>query len=63
MLDRVEQLDLAGCARDVTDQPLPPGAISLDAETEPADRVRLRLLTPTELKSGGGMAERPEFQI
>jgi len=63
ILEHTGQLDLAGSARGVTDQPLPPCVISLDPDEEPADRVRLRFLTPTELKTGGGVSERPEFPI
>jgi hypothetical protein len=37
-------------------------AIRLD-EPEPASGVLVRFLTPTELKSGQGLAERPEFEI
>ena len=29
----------------------------------PPDRVHLRFLTPTELKTGGGVSERPEFAV
>jgi hypothetical protein len=41
---------------------LPGGAIRLDVP-EPASAVRIRFLTPTELKSGEGLAGRPEFPI
>ena len=33
------------------------------SDAEPVERVCLRFLTPTELKSGGGVPERPEFPI
>jgi hypothetical protein len=38
-----------------------PLALSLDPPAEPVRRVRVRFLTPTELKSGNELAERPEF--
>jgi hypothetical protein len=40
-----------------------PLALSLDPPAEPVGRVRVRFLTPTELKSGNELAERPEFGI
>jgi hypothetical protein len=57
-LEHVEQIGLDGRTREAPcrlnfDQP--PG--------EPVDHVRLRFLTPTELKSGGAEVERPEFPI
>jgi hypothetical protein len=67
-LERIEQLDLAGGAETVEDSPKPPCVVGLDPDAEPPDaetkdRVVVRFLTPTELKSGGGVAERPEFPI
>jgi hypothetical protein len=46
--------------RNGTTEPL---ALSLDPPAEPVGRVRVRFLTPTELKSGNELAERPEFGI
>jgi len=63
VLTRVEQLDLAGGAQAVTGKALPPCVISLDPDPMPVDRVRLRFVTPTELKAGGGLAEDPEFAV
>jgi hypothetical protein len=62
-LERVEQLDLAGMADVVTDVPGAPSVAVLESDTEPVQRVTVRFLTPTELKSAGGVAERPEFAI
>ena len=59
----MEQLDLDGCARPVAGTPLPPSTVALDAGGEVANRARLQFLTPTELKAGGGIVERPEFAI
>jgi hypothetical protein len=60
-LERVEQLDLADSPVAVTDVPGPPSQAVLDGDPEPVERVTLRFLTPTELKSNGSIAERPEF--
>jgi CRISPR-associated endoribonuclease Cas6 len=38
-----------------------PSAASLEAE--PCDAVRVRFVTPTELKCGNGQVERPEFSV
>ncbi|HEY2018104.1 MAG TPA: CRISPR system precrRNA processing endoribonuclease RAMP protein Cas6, partial [Bryobacteraceae bacterium] len=62
-LERVEQLDISDCPQLVEDQPLPPAVIRFDPDSEPVDRVRVRFLTPTELKSGGDIASKPEFPI
>jgi hypothetical protein len=51
-LERVERLDPEG-----------PRVIRLDPEPVPADCVGLRFVTPTELKAGGCVVERPEFPI
>ncbi len=57
-LQRIEQIGL-------DDQPSrSPCLLTLDpASAEPVNHVRLRFLTPTELKSGGAIADRPEFPI
>lgn len=40
-----------------------PNVVDLSAAPESADRVRVRFVTPTELKSGHQLADRPEFGI
>jgi hypothetical protein len=40
-----------------------PMQLSLAPVAEPVERVRVRFLTPTELKSGQQLAERPEFGV
>lgn len=62
-LDRIEQLDLNDTAWQVADGPLPPSVIGLDPDPGKVERVDVRFLTPTELKTAGGLAERPEFPI
>ena len=37
--------------------------VGLDPDTSAVDTVTVRFQTPTELKSAGGLAERPEFAI
>jgi CRISPR-associated endoribonuclease Cas6 len=61
-LERVEQLDLEDAAGDPGSPPLvleldPPG------NSTPLHRLRVRFLTPTELKHAGALAKRPEFPI
>jgi hypothetical protein len=60
-LERVEQLDVADKAEVVTDVPGAPSVAPLEGEHGPVQRVAVRFLSPTELKSAGGVAERPEF--
>jgi len=60
-LARVEHLDLDDQAGDAAAAALPPNELVLDPDAAPVGRVRLRFLTPTELKSGSRPAERPEF--
>jgi hypothetical protein len=59
-LIRVEQLDLSDACRPVRE---PPSSISLDPEPEAPNVIRLRFVTPTELKAAGAVAERPEFPV
>jgi len=63
----VDQLDLEDHAAPAGDGMADPTAIPLDPEPNPepnpAERVRIRFVTPTELKSGGQLAEQPEFPI
>jgi hypothetical protein len=69
-LDGVDQLDLNGETihrvfdgeRRLTEEPAAPCALDL-TETERMERARVRFVTPTELKSGGRLVERPEFPI
>jgi hypothetical protein len=62
-LERTEQLDVAGVAHAVWETPSAAIVASLDPEPSPVDSVTIRFQTPTELKSEGGLAERPEFPI
>ncbi len=62
-LERTEQLDLAGGARALWDVPGPPSVVGLDPETAAPVTVTVRFATPTELKSHGELAGRPEFQV
>ena len=62
-LERVEQLDADGKATAVTDVAGAPSVAALEGGARPVQRVAVRFLTPTELKSAGGVAERPEFAI
>jgi hypothetical protein len=71
VLTSVDQLDAAGAAIwrlfDGTtlcgSGEVAPSVLSLEAAREPVRRVEVRFLTPTELKSGAGLAARPEFGI
>jgi hypothetical protein len=58
---RTEQVDLADCP--LPEDPPTPLVVDLDVETKPIGQVRVRFRSPTELKSGGVIAERPEFAI
>jgi hypothetical protein len=60
-LEGAEQLDLEERATPVETSPGEPSSIGLDPAPEPVDSVAVRFLTPTELKSGGTLSERPEF--
>jgi hypothetical protein len=62
-LERTEQLDAEGAAQAVWETSAAPIVASLDPETCPVEKVTVRFQTPTELKSAGGLAERPEFPI
>ena len=67
----VDQLDLNGAAvgrffdgeRFKTGELAAPNAVDLTVWPERANRIRVRFVTPTELKSGHQVAERPEFGI
>ena len=60
-LERAEQVDLDDRAGPVTGAPAL--AMALDPEPGPVERVQVRFLSATELKSGGTVAARPEFAI
>jgi hypothetical protein len=60
-LERAEQMDLDGRAGPVTGAPAL--ALDLRPDGEPVERVQVRFLSPTELKSGGTVIERPEFAV
>ena len=62
-LQRTEQLNLEGAATPVWETATPPIVLPLDPDPAPTERVTMRFQTPTELKSAGGLAERPEFPI
>jgi hypothetical protein len=57
-LDRIDPLDLQGQLNSAG-----PCLLPLDPEAQPVDSVTVRFVTPTELKSGGRVVERPEFGI
>src|ERR1039457_6554095 len=62
-LERTEQLDVAGVAHAARENSAAPIVANLDPEPCPVESVTVRFQTPTELKSAGGLAERPEFPI
>jgi len=63
-LERIEQLDLLDRAQPLGDPDDSPAPLAVSLEPgPPAAWVRLRFLTPTELKGEGTLAERPEFGI
>ena len=66
----VDQLDLDAAVKRVFDgerfqmaELAPLISVDLTEPTEPVERVRVRFISPTELKSGHEVAERPEFAI
>jgi hypothetical protein len=60
-LERAEQVDLEDQARPSDD--MAPLAIDLEPDPAPVRHVFVRFLTPTELKTGGTIAARPEFAV
>jgi hypothetical protein len=70
-LVRADQLDEAGRAAAriydgqtfVPNELLPPIHLDLSAGAEPVNKVRIRFMTPTELKHGQLLATRPEFAV
>lgn len=62
-LERTEQLDLEDGARALWDAPGPPSSVRLDPDTEQPQSIAIRFETPTELKTDGKLASRPEFPV
>lgn len=70
-LGEVRQLDIRHAPEEkifdgetfVMRESLPSLKLDLDADPEPVSRVVVRFVTPTELKSGQQLAERPEFGV
>jgi hypothetical protein len=62
-LEGVEQLTLDDRGALVSEHPGEPSVVYFDPPPQPATQVTVRFLTPTELKSGGAIAERPEFAV
>ena len=60
-LERIEQLDLAGTAREAAETPGEPAIVDLAAPPGPVDRLSVRFVTPTELKADGRTVSQPEF--
>jgi hypothetical protein len=59
----VDRLDLEDRATPAGDGLGSPIVISLDPQPDPLERVRIRFVTPTELKTAGRLAEQPEFPV
>jgi hypothetical protein len=59
----VDQLDLEDQAAPALDGLANPSVVSLDPCPRQVERVRVRFLTPTELKARGRVAEQPEFPV
>lgn len=60
-LEQAEQLDFDGRVGPIAGAP--PLALDLEPQAGRVERVEVRFLSPTELKSGGTIAPRPEFAI
>jgi hypothetical protein len=58
-LERTEELDLSDCPKESGG----PDVVPLDAGPERLDFLTVQFRTPTELKTAGGLAERPEFAV
>jgi hypothetical protein len=58
-LQRTEQLDLSDCPQALDS----PNVAPLDPDPIPVGAVNVRFCTPTELKAGGALADRPEFLV
>ncbi len=59
----VEELDLGDTAHLIDESLGPACSLALDRPGYATQRVRLRFVTPTELKSGGQIVDRPEFPV
>ena len=59
----VDQLDPEDHATPAGDGPVSPTVIPLHPAPDAPARVRVRFVTPTELKAGGRVAEQPEFPV
>jgi hypothetical protein len=62
-LERTEQLDARDAATAIWDTSGPPIVLALDPEPSAPSSVTIRFQTPTELKTHGELADRPEFPI
>ena len=61
ILEQAEEVDLDDNTGPVTGAP--PLVLDLRPQPGPVERLRIRFVSPTELKSGGTVAPRPEFAI
>jgi hypothetical protein len=62
-LERTEQLDLEDRAQALWDTPGPPTSVRLDPDEAQPEVMTVRFETPTELKTEGKLAARPEFPV
>ncbi len=70
-LEAVDQLDLEGAmvarvferGQSDVSEPAAPNTVDLSEAPGHIDRVQVRFVTPTELKSGDRLADRPEFGV
>lgn len=63
VMERVDQLSLDDVVTLVVDRPGEPSVLDFAPGPEPVSSVKVRFHTPTELKSGGAVSDRPEFAI
>lgn len=63
VMERVDQLGLDDHATTIADGPGAPSIHDFTPGTQTVDSVRVRFLTPTELKSAGVVSDRPEFPV
>jgi hypothetical protein len=61
--DRVPQAQVFDGQTFLVRSALPPVELDLRPQAERVERVRVRFVTPTELKGGGEVAPRPEFGV
>jgi hypothetical protein len=62
-MERVDQLDLDDSPTLVVDRPGEPSVHDFTPGKVPIAGVKVRFKTPTELKSGGTVSDRPEFAV